>query len=83
MIIPDLLGDTEDAVSGDRTAQAQRDTTIMILPGTGKVYSVKMKLIGTRIGQDIMAEFQDFRQNVNQWVDRLSARVDDDTQRYD
>jgi hypothetical protein len=35
-----------------------------------------------RIDQEIRAEFHNLRQNVNQWVDRLSAGTDDRT-RYD
>lgn len=80
-----LLGDedTEDAVSGDQTAQAQRDTTVIDTTGTEEGLFSENETDMNQIGQDIMAEFQDFRQNVDQWVDRLSAQVDDDTQNYE
>lgn len=78
----DLLGrdndnGIRDAVSGDRTAQAQRDTSIRDNVGT-RSYSDNNQLID----QELRADFQSFRQNVNQWVDRLSAGTDG-RQNYD
>lgn len=78
-----LFGDSEDAVSGDRTAQAQRDTSIIDTTGNDEGLFSENETEVNQIGHDIMAEFQDFRQNVDQWVNRLSARVDDDSQSYD
>lgn len=64
--------ENEDAVSGDATAQAQRDTTI---DDTTR-YNEQLSDDVNRVGQEIQTEFQDFKQNVDQWVDRLSASVE-------
>ncbi len=71
-----LFGDMgdEDAVSGEGTAQAQRDTTIDDTTRVGEELGEDIN----RIGQEIESEFQDFRQNVDQWADRLSANIDEE-----
>ncbi len=68
-----LFGDMgdEDAVDGDRTAQAQRDTTLNDTTMLGEGFEEDVEAIG----QEIETEFQDFRQNVDQWADRLSANI--------
>jgi TolA-binding protein len=73
------LNRDRDAVGGDRTAQMQRDTT-----DRGIVRDNARDNDGLfsddddgpnvmQIDQELRAEFNNFRQNVNQWVDRLSA----------
>ncbi|MFW6371848.1 MAG: hypothetical protein ACOC10_11660 [Bacteroidota bacterium] len=71
-----LLGDTgdEDAVPGEGTAQAQRDTTIDDTTETGEPIERELE----QAGQEIESEFQSFRQNVDQWADRLSANIDEE-----
>jgi chromosome segregation ATPase len=69
-----------DAISGDRTAQMQRDTTLRDTVIRGD-RDDNDGLFGDRndgpnimqIDQDLRADFNNFRQNVNQWVDRLSV----------
>jgi hypothetical protein len=75
--------DYDDAVSGDRTVQAQRDTSLTDTMGTDeRMYTENESSMHT-IDQDIRAEFQNFRQNVNQWVDRLSASTGEDRNDYE
>ena len=64
-----------DAVSGDRTAQMQRDTTIRDTTNNGDgLFGQDNDGPGImQVDQELRAEFNNFRQNVNQWVDRLSA----------
>jgi len=72
----DLARRGSDAISGDRTAQAQRDTSITDTTTTGEgLYGDNRESTGM-MEQDIRSEFQSFRQNVNQWVDRLSASAE-------
>ena len=71
-----------DAISGDRTAQAQRDTTVRDTTGIGEGLFNDNDQSAARIDNEIRSDFQNFRQNVNQWVDRLSANTDN-RQRYD
>ncbi len=72
-IVGDFGIDDDDAVGGDRTAQAQRDTTIRDTTDTGQgLFGDNTGGVHT-IDQEIRADFQNFRQNVNQWVDRLST----------
>lgn len=66
----------EDAVAGDRTAQAQRDTSVLDTTSVGEGMYGDNTRNTERIDQDIRADFQNFRQNVNQWVDKLSASTE-------
>lgn len=76
-----LFGDMgdEDAVPGEGTAQAQRDTTIDDTTQIGDELGEDIN----RIGEEIESEFQDFRQNVDQWADRLSANVEEEVDEMD
>jgi DNA repair exonuclease SbcCD ATPase subunit len=75
--------DYDDAVNGDRTVQAQRDTSLTDTMGTDeRMYTENESSMHT-IDQEIRAEFQNFRQNVNQWVDRLSASTGEDRNDYE
>jgi ElaB/YqjD/DUF883 family membrane-anchored ribosome-binding protein len=80
---PGMFGDTDDAVSGEQSAQAQRDTSASDTTGTNENMPGDARDEMDRIGQEIETEFQNFKQNLDQWVDRLSAKLDDETQRYD
>jgi TolA-binding protein len=71
-----------DAVGGDRTAQMQRDTIGVDRERDGdrRLGDDDRRLRDDddgpnimQIDQELRAEFNNFRQNVNQWVDRLSA----------
>ena len=64
-----------DAVEGDRTAQMQRDTTDRDTSnlGDGLTDNDDDGPNVMQIDQELRAEFNNFRQNVNQWVDRLSV----------
>lgn len=64
-----------DAVAGDRTAQMQRDTTNRDTStvGGGLTDNEDEGPNVMEIDQELRAEFNNFRQNVNQWVDRLSV----------
>jgi SMC interacting uncharacterized protein involved in chromosome segregation len=68
-----------DAVEGDRTAQMQRDTTLRDRDndGDGLFSDDNDGPNVMQIDQELRAEFNNFRQNVNQWVDRLSADTRD------
>ncbi len=74
-----LFDGSDNSVSGDNSAQAQRDTSV--IDTTGNMLGDAQDDMN-RVGQEIESEFQNFKQNVNQWVDRLSANVDEGTQRY-
>jgi septal ring factor EnvC (AmiA/AmiB activator) len=69
------LTEDRDAVAGDRTAQMQRDTTDRDTStlGEGMTGDDDDGPNVMQIDQELRAEFNNFRQNVNQWVDRLSV----------
>jgi len=78
-----MRNNTGDAVSGDRTAQAQRDTTVTDTTGTDQnLFGDNTTNSNQMIDQEIRADFQNFKQNINQWVDRLSARTNNNNQDY-
>ncbi len=70
-----VITEDRDAVGGDRTAQMQRDTTVRDTANNGDgLFSDDNEGPNVmQIDQELRAEFNNFRQNVNQWVDRLSA----------
>jgi uncharacterized phage infection (PIP) family protein YhgE len=69
-----------DAVDGDRTVQMQRDTAAIARDRDARDRDGD-RIFGDdddgpnimQIDQELRAEFNNFRQNVNQWVDRLSV----------
>jgi chromosome segregation ATPase len=73
------LREDRDVVEGDRTAQMQRDTTERgVTRNDDGLFSDDDDGPNVmQIDQELRAEFNNFRQNVNQWVDRLSADTRD------
>jgi hypothetical protein len=78
-----LFDGSDNAVSGDRTAQAQRDTSITDTTDIDENLMGDARGDFNRIDQEIATDFQNFKQNLDQWVDRLSANANNDAQRYD